>query len=151
MPDKDAVEMDELCISKKQNVWLWTAVSRYTGQILAYVIGDRTWKHVEKLFALIPERYKRRRVYTDGYEAYADFFCPSQHRVCPKGSGGTNTVEGVNTSLRHRCSFLVRRHCGPRDKTESIEGRLCFVARAHNADCQKRWQSKLVKATQSTA
>ena len=151
MPDKDAVEMDELCMSKKQNVWLWTAVSRYTGQILAYVIGDRTWKHVEKLFALIPERYKRRRVYTDGYEAYADFFCPSQHRVCHKGSGGTNTVEGVNTSLRHRCSFLVRRHCGPRDKTESIEGRLCFVARAHNAACQKRWQSKLVKATQSTA
>jgi hypothetical protein len=39
LPKQDAVEMDELCISQKRNLWLWTAVSRYTGQILGYVIG----------------------------------------------------------------------------------------------------------------
>jgi IS1 family transposase len=60
--------MDELCISKRRNLWLWTAVSRYTGQILAYLIGDRTWKHAGELHALLPQRYQRRRVYTDGYE-----------------------------------------------------------------------------------
>ena len=40
---RDALELDELCISKKRNLWLWTlrppsvavAVSRYTGQLLA--------------------------------------------------------------------------------------------------------------------
>ncbi len=86
--------MDELCISRRRNLWLCvpagrnaTAVSRYTGQILAYLIGDRTWKHVEKLHALLPERYQRRRVYTDGYQAYSAFFWPSQHRVCQKFDG----------------------------------------------------------------
>ncbi len=148
--------MDELCISKKQNLWLWTAVSRYTGQILGYLIGDRTCKHVEKLHALLPPRYQRRRVYTDGYEAYSAFFWPSQHRVCQKFDGGTRVVEGVNTRLRHRCSFLVRRHCvhkhcGPRDQAQSIENRLAFAARAHNAACQKRWQRRLAKATQSAS
>ncbi len=143
--------MDELCISKKRNLWLWTAVSRYTGQILAYLLGDRTWKHVEKLHVLLPPRYQRRRVYTDGYEAYAAFFWPSQHRVCQKFDGGTSVVEGVNTSLRHRCSFLVRRHSGRRDQPTSIEGRLSFAVRAHNAACHKRWARRLDKATQSTA
>jgi IS1 family transposase len=33
--------MDELCVSRKHNVWLWTAVSRHTGQILGYVLADR--------------------------------------------------------------------------------------------------------------
>lgn len=143
--------MDELCISKRRNLWLWTAVSRYTGQILAYVIGDRTWKQVEALHALLPARYQRRRVYTDGYEAYSAFFWPSRHRVCQKFDGGTSVVEGVNTSLRHRCSFLVRRHCGPRDQHESIESRLSFAVRAHNAACRKRWEERQNKATQSSA
>jgi insertion element IS1 protein InsB len=143
--------MDELCISKKRNVWLWTAVSRYTGQILAYLLGDRTWKHVEKLHALLPARYQRRTVYTDGYEAYSAFFWPSRHRVCEKFDGGTSVVEGVNTSLRHRCSFLVRRHCGRRDQVQSIERRLSFAARAHNAACQKRWERQQLRATQSTS
>ena len=164
--------MDELCISKRRNLWLWTAVSRYTGQILAYLIGDRTYKHVEKLHALLPARYRRRRVYTDGYEAYSAFFWPSQHRVCQKFDGGTSVVEGVNTSVvegvntsvvegvntsvRHRCSFLVRRHCvhkhcGPRNQPGSIDSRLSFAARAHNAACRKRWEKRQNKATQSTA
>jgi IS1 family transposase len=133
LPPRDAVEMDELCVSRRRNVWLWTAVSRYTGQILGYVIGDRRWKHVQKLHSLLPARYQRRTVYTDGYEAYAAFFPPSRHRQCQKFDGGTSVVEGVNTSLRHRCSFLVRRHCGPREQPTSIESRLCFAVRAHNA------------------
>jgi IS1 family transposase len=91
-----------------------TAVSRYTGQVLTYVLGDRSWKHVEKLVALLPPRYQRRTVYTDGYEANGAFFWPSRHRQCQKFDGGTSGAEGVNTSLRHRCSFLVRRQCGPR-------------------------------------
>ena len=150
LPAKDAVEMDELCISKKRNLWLWTAVSRYTGQILAYLIGDRTYKHVEELHAQLPERYQRRRVYTDGYGAYSAYLWPSRHRVCEKFDGGTSVVEGVNTSLRHRCSFLVRRHCGPRNQHESIDGRLSFAVRAHNATCHKRWQKQQGKTTQST-
>jgi IS1 family transposase len=142
--------MDELCISKKRNLWLWTAVSRYTGQILAYVIGDRGWDRVAELYALLPRVYQRRLVYTDGYGAYADFFSSWQHRLCQKFDGGTCTVEGVNTSLRHRCSFLVRRHCGARDRTGRIEGRLCFAVRSHNQACQDRWERRIAKSTRPT-
>ena len=71
--------MDELCISQRRNLWLWTAVSRYTGQILAYILGDRGWDRVAELYALLPRVYQRRLVYTDGYGAYADFFSAWQH------------------------------------------------------------------------
>ncbi len=65
---------------KKRNLWLWTAVSRYSGQILAFVIGDRTWDNVARLWQRIPLSWQRRLVYTDGYGAYAAFFSPWQHR-----------------------------------------------------------------------
>jgi IS1 family transposase len=116
--------MDELCISKRQNVWLWTAVSRQTSQILAYVIGDRTYDHVLTLRSALPAAYKRRRFYTDGYKAYAERLPASLHHVCQRYDGGTCTVEGVNNSLRHRCSFLVRKHSGPRHLLDSLMLRL---------------------------
>ncbi len=46
--------MDELCVSKRRNLWLWTAVSRYTGQLLAFVIGDRTWDNLARLWQKVP-------------------------------------------------------------------------------------------------
>jgi IS1 family transposase len=140
--------MDELCISRRQNLWLWTAVSRYSGQILACVLGDRGWDRVAELYALLPPVYQRRLVYTDGYGAYADFFSAWQHRECPKFDGGTCTVEGVNNSLRHRCSFLVRRHSGPRCGT-GLRSRLSFALGAHNRACQDRWVRRHAKPTQS--
>jgi IS1 family transposase len=142
--------MDELCVSWRRNIWLWTAVSRYTGQVLAYRLGDRGWGNVERLYASLPPAYRRRLVYTDGYGAYAAFFSAWQHRPCEKFDGGTCTAEGVNTSLRHRCSFLVRRHCGPRHLRASLEGRLAFAVRAHNAACKDRWERRRAKSTQKT-
>jgi IS1 family transposase len=61
------VELDELCISKRRNLWLWTAVSRYTGQILAFVIGDRKWSNLSRLWNRVPKAWQHRLVYTDGY------------------------------------------------------------------------------------
>jgi IS1 family transposase len=151
--------MDELCISRRQNLWLcvhagvnWTAVSRYSGQILACVLGDRAckdrWDRVAELSALLPKVYQRRLVYTDGYGAYAAFFSAWQHRECQKFDGGTCTVEGVNNSLRHRCSFLVRRHSGPRCGAGLLT-RLSFALAAHNRACQDRWVRCQAQPTQS--
>jgi IS1 family transposase len=75
------VEMDELCLSKGRHLWLWTlrppvvdgAVSRYSGQILAFVIGDRTWDNLARLWRVLPQSWRRRLMYTDGYNAYAAF------------------------------------------------------------------------------
>jgi IS1 family transposase len=140
---QDAVEMDELCISQKRNLWLWTAVSRYTGQILAFVIGDRTWDNLARLWQQVPPDWQRRLVYTDGYGAYAAFFSSWQHRVCDKFDGGTSTVEGVNQSLRHRCGALVRR-TSARCRTEAMwHKRVAITVAAHNRAGQRRLQRRL--------
>jgi IS1 family transposase len=135
---QDAVEMDELCISKKRNLWLWTAVSRYSGQILAFVIGDRKWDNLARLWQKVPRAYRRRRVYTDGYGAYAAFFSCWQHRLCKKFDGGTTTVEGVNQSLRHRCGALVRRTSARCRSQQMWDKRVHLTVAAHNRAGERR-------------
>jgi insertion element IS1 protein InsB len=139
----DAVEMDELCISLKQNLWLWTAVSRYSGQILAFVISDRGWDNVETLWRQLPKEYQRRLVYTDGYGAYAAFFSGWQHRPCQKFDGGTCTAEGVNQSLRHRCGPLVRRTSAKCRDRNLLQARIQITAAAHNRATPRRIQRRI--------
>jgi IS1 family transposase len=135
----DALEIDELCISKKHNQWLWLAVSRYTGQIVAATVGRRDWNALERLWYALPERWRRRLVYTDGYSVYTWFFWAWQHRVCAKGDGGTNTVEGVNNALRQRCGALVRRsRASLARSTGWLWRRLCLLFVAHNQRGQYR-------------
>jgi IS1 family transposase len=142
--------LDELCISKKRNLWLWTAVSRYTGQVIAWVIGSRQWHHLWRLWEKIPSRWRRRLVYTDGYGAYSDILYPWQHRVCQKFDGGTCTAEGVNNSLRHRCSALVRRTSAKsptlRAGTRSLDWlsrRVLCAVLAHNKNGKRRLNRRL--------
>jgi IS1 family transposase len=135
---RDAVELDELCISKRRNLWLWTAVSRYTGQILAFVIGDRTWDNVARVWQQVPSAWQRRLVYTDSYGAYAAFFSAWLHRPCQKFDGGTTTAQGVNHSLGHRCGALVRR-TSARWRTEAMwHKRVAITVAAHNRAGQRR-------------
>lgn len=140
----DAVEVDELCVSRKHNLWLWTAVSRYSGQLLAFVVGDRSENSLVQLWARVPERWRRRLVYTDGYAVYAAFFSPWQHRPCEKGDGGTNTAEGVNNALRHRCGALVRRTSARCRDKNLLQMRVAVTARTHNRQAVSRHR----KATQ---
>jgi insertion element IS1 protein InsB len=159
--EQDAVEMDEICISKKQNLWLYTAVSRYSGQILAYLLSDRTYKNVKTMLKSLPKAWVRRLKYTDGYQGYAKYISACLHRSCKRFDGGTCTVEGVNNSLRHRCSFLVRRSSGPRvaqgqDKRPqrsvallSLSRRLTFAIIAHNRAAKKRYEARLKKTTEA--
>ncbi|WP_425503626.1 IS1 family transposase [Armatimonas rosea] len=135
-------------MSKRKNLWLWTAVSRYSSQILGYVIGDRKWHWLGQLYEQLPDSYRKRLVYTDGYGAYQAFFSDWQHRIGYKFEGRTSVVEGVNNSLRHRCSFLVRRSSGPRD-TAGMRKRVAFAVIAHNQACHKRWPARVKKSTQS--
>ncbi len=75
----DAVEVDEICVSKARNLWLWGASSRYTGQILAFALGDRSLATLERLWAQMPDEHRYRLVYTDGYVVYREFFSTWQH------------------------------------------------------------------------
>jgi IS1 family transposase len=142
----DAVEVDELCISWRQNLWLWTAVSRYTGQVLAWFVGNRSWDCLEELWARMPGRWKHRLIYTDGYGAYFAFFAGWQHRVCEKFDGGTATVEGVNHSLRHRCGALVRKTSARCRDVNLLEMRLALVVHAHNRGGRRRFNRRIKSA-----
>jgi IS1 family transposase len=144
--------MDELCVSKKHNLWLYTAVSRYSGQILVYFLSDHQWKNVKKLRKMLPKAWRSRLIYTDGYGGYSKYIPAHLHRPCKKFDGGTCTVEGVNNSLRHRTSGLVRRSSGPRVSersvaTSSLSRRVDFAVMAHNRAAQKRYERKLKQTT----
>jgi insertion element IS1 protein InsB len=151
---KDSVEMDELCVSKKQNLWIYTAVSRYSGQILGYLLSDHTWENVKTLGKMLPKEWRSRLIYTDGYGGYAEHFPSSQHRGCVKFDGGTCTVEGVNNSLRHRCGALVRRSSVRRASARSVAlaslaRRVAFAVMSHNRVAKKRYEKKTSKTTPS--
>lgn len=147
---RDAVEIDELCVSKKRNMWLWTAVSRYTGQILAFVVSDRKWHNIDDLWIEVPQVWHRKLVYTDGYGAYSHYFSSWQHRSRRKFDGGTSVVEGVNTSLRHRCGWLVRRSSARARTNQMLALRVRLAVNAHNKAARKRYQKRYDKWIAST-
>lgn len=142
----DAVEFDEICVSFRHQVWLWTAVSRYSGQILAFVIADRSWATLGQLRALLPAAWKRRATYADRYGAY-NALPASRHTPCQKFDGGTCTVEGVNNALRHRCGALVRRTSAKCRRREWLERRVVIAAIAHNIAAKKRYQKQAAIST----
>ena len=45
----DILELDEMCINFKKNIWLWTAVSRTTKKLVGFFVGDRSSESFEKL------------------------------------------------------------------------------------------------------
>ncbi len=108
----DAVEIDELVIRyrfKRRYRYLWLVISRLTHQVLAWRVGDRSEKTLQKMWFTVPPAYRKKLVYTDFYQAYAKFFSVWQHRPCEKGSGKTSVIEGLNNKWRNRVSGLVRK------------------------------------------
>jgi len=137
------VEIDEICVDSKKSQWLWIACSRYTGEVLSMALGNRQYKWMDALWNGLPERFKKRLMYTDGYGAYADFFGEWQHRLCEKGDGGTCTIEGVNNGMRHRCGALVRRTSARCRSGEWLLLRVWCTAHALNRRGRKRLERRL--------
>jgi len=70
----DALEIDELVVRfrfKRRYRFLWLVVSRLTHQVLAWQVGDRSERTLQKMWFQVPAGYRRKLVYTDFYEAYA--------------------------------------------------------------------------------
>jgi insertion element IS1 protein InsB len=123
--------------SKRHYRYLWVAVSRLTRQVLAFVVGDRSWRSLRALWSRVPPAYRRKLVYTDAYKVYAAFFRPWQHRPSSKGSGRTSVVEGLNNKWRNRLAGLVRRTVGTRCEVDLVR-RLRLVFDQHNRLCRRR-------------
>ena len=128
--------MDELVIRyrfKRRYCYLWLAVSRLTHQVLAWRIGDRSEKTLQKLWFQVPAAYRRKLVYSDFYEAYAKWFSSWQHRPCDKGSGKTSVIEGLNNKWRNRVSGLVRKTVCVQH-LDDLKNRLWLVTARHNLE-----------------
>ena len=101
-------ELDEMWsyVGKKANPrWLWHAIDHHSGQVLAYVFGQRKDRVFLQLQALL-EPFGITRFYTDGWGAYERYIDPEQHEV---GKQHTQTIESKHINLRTRIKRLVRR------------------------------------------
>lgn len=101
-------ELDELETyvgSKKNKIWLWTAVDHFKSGILGWVLGC----HGSKTFATLWEMVGKWKCYfyvTDGWKVYPKFI-PNGDQIISKTY--MIRVEGENTRLRHYLSRLKRK------------------------------------------
>jgi len=101
-------ELDEMWsfVGNKGNQrWLWHALDRCSGQVLAYVFGgrkDEVFLELKKL--LLPFGIKK--YCTDGWGAYERHIPPEQHEV---GNRKTQRIERKHLRLRTRIKRLTRK------------------------------------------
>jgi insertion element IS1 protein InsB len=104
----DESELDEMWsyVGKKTNPrWLWHAIDRNTGQVLAYVFGRRKDEVFLQLKTLL-EPFGIKRYCTDGWGAYERHLPVELHEV---GKRKTQTIERKHLRLRTRIKRLVRK------------------------------------------
>lgn len=110
--DATTLELDEMwsfVLKSTLKAWVWIALSRRTGQVVAFVIGDRSRTTCRKLWEKLPAAYPRADCYTDFWEAYKQVIPEEQHTACGKESGETAHVERWNNSLGQKLGRFVRK------------------------------------------
>jgi len=107
--DQDAaVEMDEMWSyvgSKANQRWLWPAIDRDTGKVLAYVFGPHQDEVFLKLKGLL-EPFGITRFYTDNWGTYVRHLDPQKHII---GKQNTQKIERKHLTLRTRIKRLARK------------------------------------------
>ncbi len=101
-------ELDEMWsyVGRKENQrWLWHAIDHATGEILAYVFGNRQDIVFIKLKELL-EPFGITRFLTDDWGAYNRHLPPGQHVV---GKRNTQKIERKHLTLRTRIKRLARK------------------------------------------
>lgn len=107
-PGVEESELDEMWsfVGNKTNPrWLWHAIDRHTGRVLAYVFGRRKDKVFLQLKALL-EPFGIRRYCTDGWGAYERHLPIDKHEV---GKRKTQKIERKHLRLRTRIKRLARK------------------------------------------
>ncbi len=110
-------ELDELetfVRSKKNKIWLWTAVDHFKQGILGWVVGDHSAKTFKPLWAIVAT-WKCYFYVTDGWSVYP-IFIPEGDQIVSKTY--MVRVEGENTRLRH---YLARLHRKTLCYSKSVE------------------------------
>jgi insertion element IS1 protein InsB len=101
-------ELDEMWsyVGKKTNQrWLWHAIDRITGKVLAYTFGQRKDEIFLKLKELL-EPLGIKKYCTDGWGAYERHLPKEKHEI---GKRKTQRIERKHLRLRTRIKRLVRK------------------------------------------
>jgi insertion element IS1 protein InsB len=101
------VELDEMwgCVGDKETArWLWHAIDHHTGQVLAYVLGNRA-DHVFLALQALLEPFGITRYYTDKWGAYRRYLPPEQHVI---GKRPMQKIERKHLTWRTRLKRLAR-------------------------------------------
>lgn len=101
-------ELDEMWsyVGKKTNQrWLWHAIDRLTGQVLAYTFGQRKDEVFLRLKKLL-EPFGIKNYCTDGWGAYERHLPTEKHEV---GKKKTQRIERKHLRLRTRIKRLTRK------------------------------------------
>lgn len=101
-------ELDEMWSyvgNKRNQRWLWHAIERRSGQVLAYAFGRRT----DEVFLLLKELLEPfgiRKYCTDGWGAYERHIPEEQHEIDKRK---TQRIERKHLGLRTRIKRLARK------------------------------------------
>jgi len=112
LPEASTLELDELWSfvrKKTKTAWIWIALCRWTRQVVAYVIGDRSEASCRRLWEAIPAAYRSGHCYSDFWRAYQAVIPEEQHSAVGKETGETAHVERWNNTLRQRLARFVRK------------------------------------------
>ena len=100
-PKTEAVvlELDEMWhyLKKKQKFWIWKALCRDTGELIAWECGHRDKATLKKLIQRL-EKWSVRVYYTDDWQVYRSVI-PSERLVQTKAE--THGIERNNCRMRH--------------------------------------------------
>jgi len=91
--------------SKANQRWLWHAIDRVTGEVLAYVLGQRKDEVFLELKGLL-EPFGITRFYTDDWGAYERHLEAEKHVI---GKRNTQKIERKHLTLRIRIKRLARK------------------------------------------
>ncbi len=101
-------ELDEMWsfVAKKANQrWLWHAIERRSGKVLAYAFGTRSDEVFIHLKALLAP-FKITHFYTDNWGAYSRHLEQRLHKI---GKQNTQKIENKHLNLRTRIKRLARK------------------------------------------
>lgn len=108
----DVLELDEawsFVAKKSEKRRLWTAICRRTGQIVAFVIGDRSEETCRQLWQVIPQTYRSCPSFSDFWKAYARVFPKETHQSVGKETGETAHQERWYNTLRQWLGRYTRK------------------------------------------
>ncbi len=122
----EITKLDELQTfvgSKKNKIWLWTAVNHGLPGILAWVVGDRSAETFKQLWKIV-RGWKSFWYVTDGYAVYPTFIDDIDYLV---DKTYMTCVEGENTRLRHYLARLHRKTMCYSKSKEMLKVSICLL------------------------